>query len=73
MSASTAILAKGYEKPALNKKVYSKYRELLGNYNGKANEIIQSLPSYMVHEDKGFNFEGPTSSADTVDRPKALS
>lgn len=56
---ATAILPKGYEKPALNKKVYSKYREMLGTYNDKANAIIQSMPSYMVHEDKGFNFVGP--------------
>lgn len=35
--------------------VYSKYREMLGTYNGKANDIIQALPEYMVHEDKGFN------------------
>lgn len=70
MSASM-VMPKGYEKPALNKKVYSKYRELLGNYNNQANEIIQSLPSYMVHEDKGFDFEGATDSVDCS--PKAIS
>jgi hypothetical protein len=41
--------------PQLKRLVYSKYRELLGSYNNKANEIIQTLPAYMVHEDKGFN------------------
>lgn len=65
-ATSTILLPTGYEKqPQLNKKVYSKYRELLGTYNDKANSIIQSLPSYMVHEDKGFNFK------DTVQVPRA--
>jgi hypothetical protein len=41
--------------PQLKRLVYSKYREMLGSYNGKANEIIQTLPAFMVHEDKGFN------------------
>lgn len=67
---ATAILPKGYEKPALNKKVYSKYREMLGTYNDKANAIIQSMPSYMVHEDKGFNFQGP--KCDTTDTIKPM-
>ncbi|XP_058818912.1 uncharacterized protein LOC131681863 [Topomyia yanbarensis] len=42
--------------PQLKRLVYSKYRELLGSYNGKANEILQSYPAHMVKEDKGFNF-----------------
>lgn len=54
-----AVLPKGYVKPEFNRKVYSKYREMLGSYNDKANTIIQSLPSYLVSEDKGFNLEGP--------------
>lgn len=29
----------------LNKFVYTKYRAMLGSYNDKANEIIQSLPT----------------------------
>ena len=78
MSASTSmlppapILPKGFERPeALNKKVYSKYREMLGTYNDKANSIIQSLPSYMVHEDKGFNLESPREVVDSS--PKNIS
>lgn len=39
----------------MNRLVYSKYRELLGSYNGKANTIIESLPTFMVREDRGFN------------------
>lgn len=66
-AASAVILPKGYEKPtALNKKVYSKYREMLGTYNDKANTIIQTLPSYMVHEDRGFNFEPQKCAKDTI-------
>lgn len=41
--------------PQLKSLVYSKYRELLGSYNGKANELLQSYPAYMVKEDKGFD------------------
>ncbi|XP_021700888.1 FK506-binding protein 5 isoform X4 [Aedes aegypti] len=52
--------------PQLKSLVYSKYRELLGSYNGKANEILQSYPAYMVKEDKGFdfvdNYGGPPQS-----------
>lgn len=60
--APIPILPKGYVKPELNRKVYSKYREMLGSYNDKANTMIQALPSYMVHEDTGFNvqLEGAT-------------
>lgn len=58
--APAPILPKGYVKPELNRKVYSKYREMLGSYNDKANTMIQALPSYMVHEDKGFNVESAT-------------
>lgn len=29
----------------LNRFVYTKYRAMLGSYNDKANEIIQSLPT----------------------------
>ena len=43
--------------PQLKRLVYSKYREMLGSYNGKANTIIQSLPDYMVKEDHGFHFD----------------
>ncbi|XP_017105570.3 protein piccolo isoform X4 [Drosophila bipectinata] len=40
--------------PQLKRVVYSKYRELLGSYNDKANAIIDTLPAYMVHKDRGF-------------------
>ncbi|XP_055853519.1 trichohyalin isoform X2 [Episyrphus balteatus] len=43
--------------PQLKRIVYSKYRELLGSYNDKANAIIDSLPAYMVKEDRGFHFD----------------
>ncbi|XP_046801040.1 protein piccolo isoform X3 [Lucilia cuprina] len=43
--------------PQLKRLVYSKYRELLGSYNDQANAYIDTLPSYMVHKDKGFNLE----------------
>ncbi|XP_049288605.1 uncharacterized protein LOC125766574 isoform X3 [Anopheles funestus] len=40
--------------------VYSKYRELLGSYNDKANDILQTYPAYRVREDKGFALGGET-------------
>ncbi|XP_035905698.1 uncharacterized protein LOC118509335 isoform X3 [Anopheles stephensi] len=40
--------------------VYSKYRELLGSYNDKANEILQTYPAYRVREDAGFALGGET-------------
>lgn len=43
--------------PQLKRLVYSKYRELLGSYNDQANAYIDTLPSYMVHKDNGFNLE----------------
>lgn len=49
------VLPKSFVKPEMKRLVYSKYREMLGSYNDKANTIIQSLPQYLVHEDKGFN------------------
>lgn len=51
------ILPQGYVRPELKKKVYSKYREMLGSYNDQANTIIQSVPSYKLVEDKGFNID----------------
>ncbi|XP_055914797.1 uncharacterized protein LOC129948013 [Eupeodes corollae] len=48
---------KSVTNPQLKRIVYSKYRELLGSYNDKANAIIDSLPAYMVKEDRGFHFD----------------
>ncbi|EAA10227.4 AGAP008812-PA [Anopheles gambiae str. PEST] len=53
--------------PQFKSHVYSKYRELLGSYNGKANEILQTYPAYRVREDTGFglggeNYGGPPQS-----------
>ncbi|KAH8352561.1 hypothetical protein KR084_005013 [Drosophila pseudotakahashii] len=42
------------KNPQLKRVVYSKYRELLGSYNDKANAIIDTLPAYMVRQDRGF-------------------
>lgn len=47
------------KNPQLKRVVYSKYRELLGSYNDKANAIIETLPAYMVREDRGFQLELP--------------
>lgn len=42
----------------LNRFVYTKYRNMLGSYNNKANEIIQSLPtkkSILQQMDRRFS------------------
>lgn len=42
----------------LNRFVYTKYRAMLGSYNDKANEIIQSLPtkkSILQQMDRRFS------------------
>ncbi|XP_061400913.1 mucin-2 [Musca vetustissima] len=51
--------------PQLKRLVYSKYRELLGSYNDQANAYIDTLPSYMVQKDKGFNLE-PNKTTSTI-------
>ncbi|XP_054083658.1 protein piccolo isoform X3 [Zeugodacus cucurbitae] len=53
----TAAPTNAATNPQLKRIVYSKYRELLGSYNGKANAIIETLPAYMVREDRGFHCE----------------
>lgn len=76
LSAAAASQSQSQSKnPQLKRVVYSKYRELLGSYNDKANAIIESLPEYMVREDRGFQLQlplplalplaGEPSSADT--------
>lgn len=45
----------------LNRFVYTKYRAMLGSYNDKANEIIQSLPtkkSILQQMDRRFSIGG---------------
>lgn len=53
-AASSAPGSVSANNPQLKRVVYSKYRELLGSYNDKANAIIDTLPAYMVHKDRGF-------------------
>uniref|UniRef100_A0A1B0CHP1 Uncharacterized protein n=1 Tax=Lutzomyia longipalpis TaxID=7200 RepID=A0A1B0CHP1_LUTLO len=52
---TTTLQQQPVPNPQMKRLVYSKYREMLGSYNDKANTIIQALPEYLVHEDKGFN------------------
>lgn len=55
------------KNPQLKRVVYSKYRELLGSYNDKANAIIETLPAYMVREDRGFQLELPQDKGCLLD------
>ncbi|XP_032597773.1 putative uncharacterized protein DDB_G0271606 isoform X1 [Drosophila grimshawi] len=59
MSATASPSPAAIKNPQLKRVVYSKYRELLGSYNDKANAIIETLPAYMVREDRGFQLEMP--------------
>lgn len=59
LSATASTSPAAIKNPQLKRVVYSKYRELLGSYNDKANAIIETLPAYMVREDRGFQLELP--------------
>ncbi|XP_051858726.1 putative mediator of RNA polymerase II transcription subunit 26 isoform X3 [Drosophila albomicans] len=59
LTAAATPSAASVKNPQLKRVVYSKYRELLGSYNDKANAIIETLPAYMVREDRGFQLELP--------------
>lgn len=48
--------------PRLRRAVYAKYREMLVSKNPQANEIVNKLPSYMVHVDHGFNTKNVVSN-----------
>lgn len=63
-ATATPSAAASVKNPQLKRVVYSKYRELLGSYNDKANAIIETLPAYMVREDRGFQLELPLHSND---------
>ncbi|XP_037912702.1 uncharacterized protein LOC119652564 isoform X3 [Hermetia illucens] len=65
--AATLQQPQQHTNPQLKRLVYSKYREMLGSYNDKANTIIQALPAYMVTEDKGFNFNISNDSEEDKD------
>ncbi|KAI8043420.1 hypothetical protein M5D96_004752 [Drosophila gunungcola] len=52
------------KNPQLKRVVYSKYRELLGSYNDKANAIIDTLPAYMVRQDRGFQLSELAANGD---------
>lgn len=53
--STTVRIQPAQANPRLKQLVYSKYREMLGSYNNKANDIIQQLPAYMVTENHDFN------------------
>ncbi|KAH8273828.1 hypothetical protein KR044_001579 [Drosophila immigrans] len=64
LTATATPSAASGKNPQLKRVVYSKYRELLGSYNDKANAIIETLPAYMVREDRGFQLELPLQCND---------
>lgn len=63
-TATTAIMKTNFRYYAppcqqdsnLNHLVYTKYRELLGSYNEKANDIIQSPPTLILQTEHDFHF-----------------
>ncbi|EDW25621.1 GL26320 [Drosophila persimilis] len=64
-SPSPSSTPSSVKNPQLKRVVYSKYRELLGSYNDKANAIIDTLPAYMVRQDRGFQLSELPLTADT--------
>lgn len=40
--------------PAVRRVVYNLYRNLLGNYNDKANDIVAAAPAERVRHDQGI-------------------
>ncbi|XP_031619249.1 uncharacterized protein LOC116338259 [Contarinia nasturtii] len=59
----------------LNRFVYTKYRAMLGSYNDKANEIIQSLPtkkSILQQMDRRFSIGGIKKTSSTPPPPPML-
>jgi len=52
--ASTAVPPKlDMNDPQVKRLVYNMYRGMLGNFNDKANDIVDSMPRSMVTEDQG--------------------
>lgn len=41
--------------PRVRKLVYNMYRNVLGNYNEKANAMLDSLPEDQVTQDQGID------------------
>lgn len=52
--ASAAGVKVDRNDPNVKRLVYNMYREMLGTYNDKANDIIGALPKEMVQEDQGI-------------------
>lgn len=52
-AAETAKLDK--TDPRVRKLVYNMYRNVLGNYNDKANAILDALPENQVTQDQGID------------------
>jgi hypothetical protein len=52
--ASAAGMKVDRNDPNVKRLVYNMYREMLGTYNDKANDIIGALPKEMVREDQGI-------------------
>lgn len=40
--------------PNVKRVVYNMYRDLLGSYNDKANDIVDGLPRRIVRKDQGI-------------------
>jgi len=57
ITATASPSAASVKKPQLKRVVYSKYLDLLGSYNNKANANVETLPAYMVRKDRGFQLE----------------
>lgn len=55
MATATETAKVDKTDPRVRKLVYNMYRNVLGNYNDKANAILDALPSDQVTQDQGID------------------
>lgn len=53
--ASGGVQAVDRSDPQVKRIVYNMYRGILGQYNDKANNMLNSLPRHAVTEDRGIS------------------
>jgi len=57
MTTTAAVEASKLDRtdPRVRKLVYNMYRNVLGNYNDKANAMLDALPEHQVTQDQGID------------------
>lgn len=55
MATATETAKLDRSDPRVRKLVYNMYRNVLGNYNEKANAMLDALPENQVTQDQGID------------------